>query len=72
VLRYLTLRIEKIDENPSPIMQSRGSREDRPRRDRDRYGEPREGRDSGDRSGGERPRAEAPPPGATAAERVEA
>ena len=72
VLRYLTLRIEKIDENPSPIMQSRGSRDDRPRRDRDRYGEPREGRDSGDRSGGERPRAEAPPPGATAAERVEA
>jgi small subunit ribosomal protein S6 len=72
VLRYLTLRIEKIDENPSPIMQSRGSREDRPRRDRDRYGEPREGRDSGDRSGGERLRAEAPPPGATAAERVEA
>jgi len=72
VLRYLTLRIEKIDENPSPIMQSRGSREDRPRRDRDRYGEPREGRDSGDRSGGDRPRAEAPPPGATAAERVEA
>jgi len=77
VLRYLTLRIEKIDENPSPIMQSRGSREDRPRRDRDRYGEPREGRDIGDRSGGERsggerPRAEAPPPGTTAAERVEA
>ena len=54
VLRYLTLRIEKVDEGPSPIMQSRGSREDRPRRDRDRYGEPREGRDSGDRSGGDR------------------
>jgi len=72
VLRYLTLRIEKIDENPSPIMQSRGSREDRPRRDRDRYGEPREGRDIGDRSGGERPRAETPPPGATTAEQVEA
>ena len=76
VLRYLTLRIEKIDENPSPIMQSRGSREDRPRRDRDRYGEPREGRDGGDRSGGdrsggERPRVETPLPGA-AAEQVEA
>ena len=73
VLRYLTLRIEKVDEGPSPIMQSRGSREDRPRRDRDRYGEPREGRDSGDRSGGdrgggdrsggERPRAETLLPG---------
>ena len=82
VLRYLTLRIEKVDEGPSPIMQSRGSREDRPRRDRDRYGEPREGRDSGDRgggdrsggdrSGGERPRADTPPPGATTAEQVEA
>ena len=67
VLRYLTLRVEKFDEGPSPVMQSRGSREDRPRRDRDRFGEPRESRD-----GGERPRAEAPPPGATAPERVEA
>ena len=87
VLRYLTLRIEKVDEGPSPIMQSRGSREDRPRRDRDRYGEPRESRDSGDRSsgdrgggdrgggdrsGGERPRAEIPPPATPAAEQVEA
>ncbi len=82
VLRYLTLRIEKVDEGPSPIMQSRGSREDRPRRDRDRYGEPREGRDSGDRgggdrsggdrSGGERPRAETPPPGGDDGRTVEA
>jgi small subunit ribosomal protein S6 len=47
VLRYLTLRVEKLEESPSPIMQSRGSREDRPRRsDRDRY---------------ERTEAEAPP-----------
>ena len=44
VLRYLTLRVEKHEEGPSPIMQNRGSREDRPRRsDRDRYGEGREG-----------------------------
>ena len=70
VLRYLTLRIEKVDEGPSPIMQSRGSREDRPRRDRDRFGEPREGRerygegrDGGERSGSERPRVEAPSSG---------
>ena len=67
VLRYLTLRVDKFDEGPSPIMQSRGSREDRPRRDRDRYGEPREGRDGGDR--GERPRVETPAP---APERAEA
>ncbi|TMJ62501.1 MAG: 30S ribosomal protein S6 [Alphaproteobacteria bacterium] len=48
VLRYLTLRVDQLDEAPSPVMQSRGSREDRPRRDRDRYGdrdryEPRDG-----------------------------
>ena len=43
VLRYLTLRVDQLEEGPSPVMQSRGSREDRPRRDRDRYGEGREG-----------------------------
>jgi small subunit ribosomal protein S6 len=58
VLRYLTLRVDKLEEGQSPIMQSRGSREDRPRRDRDRYGEGRESRDGGDRSGGERPGGE--------------
>jgi len=42
VLRYLTLRVDQLDEGPSAVMQSRGSREDRPRRDRDRYGEGRE------------------------------
>jgi len=58
VLRYLTIRVETLEEGPSPVMQSRGSREDRPRRDRDRYGEPRDG---------DRPAAEpAPAPAATA------
>ena len=42
VLRYLTLRVDQLEEGPSAVMQSRGSREDRPRRDRDRYGEGRE------------------------------
>jgi small subunit ribosomal protein S6 len=38
VLRYLTVRVDKLEEGLSPIMQSRGSREDRPRRgDRERY-----------------------------------
>lgn len=37
ILRYLTLRVDQLEEGPSPIMQNRGSREDRPRRDRDRY-----------------------------------
>lgn len=62
VLRYLTIRVDALEEGPSPIMQSRGSREDRPRRDRDRYGEPREG--------AETPVAE--PASAPAAERTEA
>ena len=53
VLRYLTIRVDTLEEGPSPIMQSRGSREDRPRRDRERYGEPREG--------GENPAAEPAP-----------
>ena len=40
VLRYLTMRVDELEEGPSPVMQNRGSREDRPRRsDRDRYGE---------------------------------
>jgi small subunit ribosomal protein S6 len=74
VLRYLTLRVDKLEEGPSPIMQSRGGgREDRPRRgdrdrerERERYGE---GRDAGG-GGGERPAAEAPAP--APAEKVEA
>jgi small subunit ribosomal protein S6 len=75
VLRYLTLRVDKFDDGPSPIMQSRGSREDRPRRDR--YGEPREGRDGDRGDRGERPRAETAAldgssRGLTAPERVEA
>lgn len=37
VLRYLTIRLDAFDEGPSPVMQSRGGREDRGRRgDRDR------------------------------------
>ena len=68
VLRYMTIRVDALEEGQSAIMLNRGSREDRPRRDRDRYGEPREDRgDRGDR--GDR----APPPApASAAETVEA
>jgi small subunit ribosomal protein S6 len=76
VLRYLTLRVEQLEEAPSPVMQSRGSREDRPRRDRDRYDrdryEPRDG-------GGDAPAApvperavERPAEEATPSEKVEA
>lgn len=63
VLRYLTLRVEALEEGPSAVMQNRGSRDDRGRRgdrdrdrERDRYGEGRDG--GGDR--GERTERAAP------------
>ena len=65
VIRYLTLRVDALEEAPSAVMQSRGSREDRPRRSdrygegRERFGEPREG---GERPPAERPAGEAPAP----------
>src|ERR1700721_4700931 len=38
VLRYMTIRVDTLEEGPPPIMLNRGSRDDRPRRsDRDRY-----------------------------------
>jgi small subunit ribosomal protein S6 len=44
VIRYLTTRVDAFDEGPSVIMQSRGSRDERPRRgERERYGEARDG-----------------------------
>jgi small subunit ribosomal protein S6 len=44
VIRYLTTRVDAFDEGPSVIMQSRGSRDERPRRgERERYGEGRDG-----------------------------
>lgn len=37
VLRYMTIRVDEIEEGPSAMMQARSSRDDRPRRgDRDR------------------------------------
>ena len=47
VIRYLTIRVDALDEGPSAVMQSRGSRDDRGRRgDRERD---REGREGGER-----------------------
>jgi small subunit ribosomal protein S6 len=45
VIRYLTIRVDALEEGPSVIMQSRGSRDDRRRGsgDRERYGDGREG-----------------------------
>ena len=75
VLRYLTLRVDQLDEAPSAVMQSRGSREDRPRRDRDRYGEGREryGEPRDAERSAERPADRPPePPAAAETDKVEA
>ncbi|MFZ2007892.1 MAG: 30S ribosomal protein S6 [Stellaceae bacterium] len=58
VLRYLTIRVDELEEGPSPVMLNRGGREDRPRRDRDRYDDRRDDRD--DRGREDRPRDERP------------
>ncbi|HVH73911.1 MAG TPA: 30S ribosomal protein S6 [Stellaceae bacterium] len=64
VIRYLTVRVEALEEGPSAIVQGRGGRDDRSRRpgDRDRY----ESRDGADRAPAGAPAAE------PAAESVEA
>lgn len=50
ILRYLTIKVEELDANPSAIMQSRSSRDERPRR-----GERRFGGDAEEGGGEERP-----------------
>ena len=42
VIRYLTIRVDQLEEGPSVVMQSRGGRDDRRRSDRDRSGDGRE------------------------------
>src|ERR1700726_3062470 len=43
VIRYLTIRVDELEDGPSVVMQSRGSRDDRQRRgDRERSGDGRE------------------------------
>lgn len=58
IVRHLTVRVEELQEGPSAMMQSRASRDDRPRRE-DRFGDrpPREDRHREDRFG-DRPRGE--------------
>src|SRR5271165_4679248 len=57
VIRYLTIRVDELEEGPSVVMQSRGSRDDRQRRgDRERSGDGREA----ERPPIERPVAERP------------
>lgn len=62
VIRYMTIRVDELEEGPSVVMQSRGSRDDRQRRgDRERSGD---GRDM------ERPAAERPAPERSAPEQA--
>jgi small subunit ribosomal protein S6 len=83
VIRYLTIRVDDLEEAPSVVMQSRGSRDDRQRRsggERDRFGEAREGgaerpaadRAAADRPAADRPAADRPAADRPAAETVEA
>ncbi len=70
VLRYLTIRVEALEEGPSAVMQNWGSRDDRQRRgdrDRDRYGDGRDGGERVDRTD----RGERAAPEAVVAEAVE-
>ncbi|HXC28500.1 MAG TPA: 30S ribosomal protein S6 [Stellaceae bacterium] len=62
VLRYLTIRVDELEEGPSPVMLNRGGREDRPRRDRydDRDDRGRDDRGRDDRGRDERAPREAP------------
>ncbi len=39
VLRYLTVRVDKLDDGPSPVMLAKASRDERSRRDREFRGE---------------------------------
>ena len=49
VLRYLTVKVDQLDEAPSMVMQSRSSREERTRRPHDDDDRPRRARDDDDR-----------------------
>ncbi len=62
VLRFLTVRVDALEEGPSAVMQGRGNREDRPRRS---FGD----RPYGDRN--DRPSGDARPEGRALAGAVE-
>jgi small subunit ribosomal protein S6 len=49
VLRYLTVKVDQLDEAPSIVMQTRSSREERSRRSHDDDERPRRGRDDEER-----------------------
>ena len=69
VIRYMTVRVDELDDGPSILMQVRSSREERGRRDdgpRRHHGD-RDNRDRGGDRGDRPPRTERPAEGAAAA-----
>jgi small subunit ribosomal protein S6 len=75
VIRYLTIRVDTLEDGPSVVMQNRGGREDRQRRgDRDRPGEGREGSAErpADRPSADRPAADNPVADSSITDPVEA
>lgn len=60
VLRYLTIKVEELEAAPSAVMQSRSSREERPRRGERRFAGPDNGESSGDEGRGGAPSEKAP------------
>ncbi len=59
VLRYLTIRVDELEEGPSVVMQNRGSRDDRRRGEGDRHGRRRPRDDERGERKDEKPAAEA-------------
>ena len=57
IVRHLTVRVEELQEGPSAMMQSRASRDDRPRRE-DRFGDRPPRGDREDRFGDRPPRGD--------------
>lgn len=57
ILRFLTIRVDELDAEPSPVL-SRRDRGDRDRGDRDRGDRDRGDRDRGDRDRGDRDRGD--------------
>jgi small subunit ribosomal protein S6 len=51
ILRFLTVRVEELEEGPSAVLQSKNQRDERPRREGG-FGGPREGGFGGPREGG--------------------
>jgi small subunit ribosomal protein S6 len=69
VIRYMTIRVDELEDGPSVVMQSRGGRDDRQRRgDRERSGDGREVERPAESPAADAPAADAPAADAPAAD----